>query len=596
MNPKDEDPLQEEPKKKKWQLPSWEQWKYLFKTLSQKEKLILTGALLLCWVIAAGWGMSMYLRGTTSAPAKGGVYIEGLQGQPQYINPVISQKNPLDNDISRLIFSSLFKYDKEGKLEQDLAESWERSKDGLKYTVEVRDDAKWHDGKPLTAGDVLFTLNLIKNPQYGSSLRGNWEGITVEQTDENTLEFTIKKPYVPFLHNLTFGILPKHLWENISSDQFALTELNRKPVGSGPFAFTKLEKDKNGKVLSVSLERNINYYNTPPNYKEVSFKFYPSFEEIKEAYSSGEIEGVAYLEPGQAKEIQMEEGIEINALPTTRIFAIFFNQTKSILAAEKKMRKALNYATNKQALVDEALNGYGRVVNTPLLPNMLGFDPEAGLKEYDKEKAIEMFKEEKWKMLDEEQRKDLKDEEKEKALKYRYNKKQGKFLSLTLTLPNYPELLEVSDILKKQWEEVGVEVKIETLDTSETIQTRIQDRNYEVLLFGEILQADPDPTPFWHSSSKKAPGLNLALFSNTQVDEILDSARQKENEEERAELYKNFQKVIDEEFPVIFLFSPHYLYGVSNKYQGEEISIVFNPSDRFNDITERHLRSTRIRK
>jgi len=588
-----EPPLGE--KKKKWQFPNLQQWLFLFRSLSQKEKIALVTALFLGWVVAAGWGMNLYFRSTTSAPAQGGIYIEGLQGQPLYINPIISQTNLVDSDICKLIFSSLFRYDKEGKLEQDLVESWERSEDGLTYTVSIRKDAKWHDGEHLTAEDVLFTLNLIRNPQYASTLRGNWEGIQVEKTDDYTLQFTLKKPYVPFLHNLTFGILPKHLWENITSDKFTLTELNRKPVGSGPFSFLKLEKDKTGQITSITLRANKDYYRTLPKLSQIALNFYSSYEEMADAFQAGSIEGIAYLDPDQAVQIE-GEGARIYALPTTRIFAIFFNQTKSIEAADKKIRKALSYATNREELVNEALGGKGRIVHTPLLPNMLGFNPDTGIKNYDLEEASKRLDEVGWKILKDKDREALKDEDKEKAKKIRYNKKKKKFLELTLTVPNYPELLKVADILKRQWEQAGVTLQLEILDTSETIQSRIQDRDYEILLFGEMLQADPDPTPFWHSSSKKSPGLNLALFDNDEVDNLLDAARQEVNEEKRAGQYRKFQEIIDKEAPVIFLFSPHYLYAISDKYQEVDISVVYSPSNRFNDIEDRHLRITRVRK
>jgi peptide/nickel transport system substrate-binding protein len=233
-----------------------------------------------------------------------------------------------------------------------------------------------------------------------------------------------------------------------------------------------------------------------------------------------------------------------------------------------------------------------------MLPNMLGFDPEGGQnqREFSLDKAKAALEEQGWKIMSEERRSKLEGEEAEKAKWARYNKNAAKFLKLTLTVPNYPELLTVADILKKQWQQAGIDLEIEILDTSETIQNRIQERDYEILLFGEMLQSDPDPTPFWHSSSKEAPGLNLALFSDKEVDSLLDSARQEVNEEKRADLYRQFQAAIDKETPVIFLFSPYYLYALSEDYQGIDIKVIYNPSDRFNDILERHLKQTRVRK
>jgi len=139
-------------------------------------------------------------------------------------------------------------------------------------------------------------------------------------------------------------------------------------------------------------------------------------------------------------------------------------------------------------------------------------------------------------------------------------------------------------------------IDLDIVDTSETLQGKISTRNYEALLFGEVLQADTDPTPFWHSSSKQSPGLNLSLFDNKDADALLDSARQEVNEEKRAELYRSFGALVNQETPAIFLFSPFYLYGVSSDYQGIGVKILFNPSDRLNDIGQRYLFTSRVRK
>jgi len=178
----------------------------------------------------------------------------------------------------------------------------------------------------------------------------------------------------------------------------------------------------------------------------------------------------------------------------------------------------------------------------------------------------------------------------------RYNEKTKKFLTLTLTVPNYPELVKTADLLKSQWLKVGLDLKLDIVDTSETLQNKISDRNYDCLLFGEVLQADPDPTPFWHSSSKQAPGLNLAMYENKDVDGLLDTARQEVNEGQRAELYRQFQQTVMQSTPAIFLFSPYYLYGISKDYQGVGDKVIYNPFNRLDDIGNRYLYTTRMRK
>jgi len=584
-----------ETKNNKWHCPNWEQCKFILKKLSEKEKRMVLGALFAACFLLAAWSITVYIKDTNRRPALGGSYSEGLQGQPLYLNPIVSHSNPVDSDLSLLIFSSLFRYNSDGKLEQDLVDSWERSENGLAYTVHLKKNVRWQDGQPLTAEDVFFTLNLIRNPAFGSTLRGNWEGINVEKVDDFALRFTLRKAYTPFLHNLTFGVLPKHLWGDITSDKFLLTDLNRKPIGSGMYTFNRLDKNQDGHIISITLRANNNYYGQKPHLKELIFRFYSSPSEILAAYERGEIKGISHIEAGQARDVAKKGDIDIYNIPTTRIYGIFFNQKKSAIAAEKNVREAISYATDKDELVREALQEKGVVVNTPLTPNMLGFQDKFNRYEYNVEKAKSMLHEADWTMPSDKERKKIKDEPKGEG-RALYNTKLKKFLILNLTVPDYPELVKTADLLKKQWEKIGLELNLDIVDTSETLQNKISDRNYETLLFGEVLQADPDPTPFWHSSSKQAPGLNLSLFENQDVDKLLDDARQEVNEEKRADLYQKFQETVMGETPAIFLFSPYYLYGVSNDYQGVGTEVLYNPSNRLDDINNRYLYTTRTRK
>ncbi len=581
--------------KPRWRLPNWEQIVFLVKALSLKEKIVVLSAICLAWLLLSGWGMTIYLTKTDQQPAVGGSYSEGVQGQPLYINPILASSNPADSDLSLLIFSSLFRYNKEGKLEQDLTESWNRSEDGMIYSIKIKNGVKWHDGKPLTAEDIIFTLNLIRNPAFGSSLRGVWEGTEVKKIDGQTIEFKIKKAFTPFLHNLTFGILPKHLWENVTSDKFTLTELNKNPVGSGPFTFKEMKKNKDGKIMSVTLNSNRDYYGKKSNLKEVTFSFYETTDELVDAYKREEIDGISYLEVESLKNVSGLPSFKIYELPTTRVYGVFFNPKKSALLAEKELRKILGLAVNKEAMLAEVLNNRGTVVSTPLLPNMLGFDQNLNRYDYNPEKAKKDLDKAGWKKLSEKELKKLK-EEGEGRENVLYNEQEKQFLSFTLSVPDYPELVKTADFLKREWEKIGVRVDLDIVDTSETLQNKISTREYEALLFGEVLQADPDPTPFWHSGSKQAPGLNLSLFENDEVDKLLDSARQEVNEEERAKSYRRFQEIVAEESPALFLFSPSYIYGLKNTYSGVGVKIIYNQAQRLNDLGERYLFTARTKK
>ena len=361
------------------------------------------------------------------------------------------------------------------------------------------------------------------------------------------------------------------------------------------YSFIKLNKDKEGKIIDITLRANRDYYGTKPHIKEITFSFYDTPDKILDAYRTGEIKGIAHIETDKIKNIENESNLKIYNIPTTRIYGIFFNQKKSLILANKKNREALTFATDKEELLKNALENKGLVVNTPIIPNMLGYDPNLNRYEYNQERAKSLFKEAGWENLNDKERGKLK-EAGEGMEGIMYDSKTKKFLEITLTVPDYPELVKTADTLKKQWDKVGLKLNLDIVDTSETLQNKINDRNYEALLFGEVLQPDPDPTPFWHSSSKQTPGLNLSMFDNQEVDGILDSARQEVNVEKRGELYRRFQEIVGQEIPVIFLFSPYYPYGVSDDYQGVGTKILYNPSDRLDDINNRYLYTTRTRK
>ena len=207
-------------------------------------------------------------------PSFGGEYVEGMVGQPRFINPILAQKNDIDSDLSSIIYSSLLKLDSEGKLVNDLAESYEIGEDNLTYTFHIKKGVKWHskkdswdDRKELTADDIIYTIQTIQNPEFNSSLRANWTGVRTERIDDYTIQFILKNNYAPFLNNLTFGILPKHLWSLIKTSNFPLAEYNFRPVGSGPYMFKQLTKDREGKIISIELEANNDYYNQKPYHR-----------------------------------------------------------------------------------------------------------------------------------------------------------------------------------------------------------------------------------------------------------------------------------------------------------------------------------------
>ena len=551
--------------------------RFLPPLLSKKERYLLLSLVLLIFGSIIAFPFTFYYHYTTAAPADGGVFSEGLVGKPRYVNPLLSQTNDVDRDLVKLIFSGLLKYNESGKLVPDLVKSYEVSSDGLNYSVYLKEDAKWHDGAPLTASDVIFTVQTIQNADYGSPQRINWQGVETEKINEYAIMFKLKNKYAQFLNNLTVNILPGHIWQDIKPINFNLSEFNLKPVGSGPYKFKKLKKDKLGQVSSYELEANKNFYDGRPNIDSMELKFYDSEDELIEAYNKNEVSGVSSVSPQNLAKIKFKKRLNLMNLKMPRYFAVFFNQNQSSILSDKNVRLAINYGVSKENIISQVLSGNGAVVDSPMIGEVIDMPNGVKRYEYNPERALKLLAEAGWGNPD------------EKGI---LAKKEAR-LNLKLTTSPWPELTATANILKEQLLKIGINLDIEVLPTP-ALQQAIKDRNYQMLLFGEILTPDSDPFSLWHSSQKKDPGLNLALYDNKTADTILEEARQTLNPLERMKKYDDFQKIVIDDMPAVFLYNPFYVYGQSRRIKGYETKIISTPADRFSGITDWYVETERI--
>ncbi|MFO7807434.1 MAG: ABC transporter substrate-binding protein [Candidatus Moraniibacteriota bacterium] len=557
--------------------------KSLAKIFGKKEKMMLYSAIFLLVAGLAGWSIYYYFSSTKEVPAQGGEYTEGIVGKPVYVNPLLSQANEVDATISDLVFSSLFKYNKNAKIEKDLTESYEVSEDKKTYTVKIKEGIKWHDGKDLTAEDIYFTTKLIQNPQFKSTLRGNFQDTEVEVVDNQTIKFTLEEPFSPFLNKLTFGILPKHIFESISSGNFLINEFNLKPVGSGPFEFADYKKDNQDNIISYQLISNDDYYNKKPYLEKINFNFYNSEEELIQAYNKKEINGFGVFSYENIGPFEESKSTKVKSFSIPRYFSVFYNQTKSKPLADENVRKALSYATNREEIINEVFDGYAEKTYSPILKSFGNFSSSQDVEKYkyDLEKAKKILREADWEKQD------------DKGLR----KKDDTELKFSLVCANWEPLSQTAEILEKQWEKLGVEVEISVLDVSDIQQNYIKTRDYEALLFGqEYFGNDPDLYHFWHSSEKHDPGKNLTLFDEEEVDEILEESRKIHDIQERQEKYNELEEKIAEEIPATFLFTPNYVYILNNKIKGVDTESITNLSLRFQQINEWYKNTKRIKK
>ncbi|MFH1671564.1 MAG: ABC transporter substrate-binding protein [Candidatus Portnoybacteria bacterium] len=556
--------------------------------MPSRERWLARGLFLVLIASLIGLITSFYLDHTQAYPQAGGQYKEGIFGQPRFINPVLAQTNDADRDLSRIIFSSLLKYDGQGNLISDLAQRYSISEDGLTYEVTLKKNALWHDKQPLTADDVIFTIATIQNPEYKSPLKINWQGVKAEKIDEFSVKFILNTTYAPFLHNLTVGILPKHLWAGISPANFALAEYNLKPVGSGPYKFKDINQDKDGKVNSIELARNKNFYLVSlenngvkgPFIDNIIFRFYTNQEDLIKAYQKGKVDGLGFLPAGELSGIR--NGSNIHRINLPAYYAVFFNQTASKALSDKNVRLALAYATNKNEIIDQVLKGEGEAVESPLLSGWLGYTDQTKIYDFSLEHAQNLLESNGWK------------DKNEDGIREKEISGSEENLEITILTTNWPELNQAAELIKSQWEKLGARINLEIVNPTVIQQEYIRPRNYQALLFGEVLSADPDPFAFWHSSQRKDPGLNLALYQNKDVDKLLEEARQEMNPEKRVEKYAEFQKKLTEDIPAMFFYSPTYLYPVNERIKGIEIERLAIHSQRFSQIENWYIKTNRV--
>ncbi|OGH64686.1 MAG: hypothetical protein A2821_04525 [Candidatus Magasanikbacteria bacterium RIFCSPHIGHO2_01_FULL_41_23] len=553
-------------------------------------------------------------------PQIGGEYVEGVVGNPRLINPIFASANETDLGLTRLLYSGLVRFNGKQEIVTDLAENYTVSEDKKIYTFNLVSNAHWHDAKSVTARDVAFTFALLEDPTLASPLAGTFAGIKVETVSEYTVRFTLPEVYPAFLSALTVGILPEHIWSIIPRDQIRLAEMNLKPIGSGPFQFKRLIREETGFISRYELSRNAEYYRQPPYIKDMVWQFYSEYEGdngMLEALRTKKVSGLNFI-PTALKEKTAVKHVRLATLQLPQYTALFFNLNNEGILSDKTMRQALSLAINKPKILQETLDNEGAAIDSPVLFGFPGYkNPllQLGLPEEANE-----FLDKKWSRISaEDYRQKLITEyveehsststastdttstlaisgatEIEKTLSpaqlfYRINKNKTMAI-LNLVTADTPEYREAAALIAGYWQDIGVKTNITYVSQKEIAQSILKDRDYDVLLYGVIVGSDPDQFPFWHSSQVKYPGLNLSGYTNKKVDEILLKIRQTSDSQQLNDLYLEFQKLLAEDVPAIFLYSPTYVYVLGNQIYGFAVERIAHPADRFANVTDWYIK------
>jgi peptide/nickel transport system substrate-binding protein len=525
--------------------------------LPASDKAI-AGFLITLTAIACLSGLAALARHfQVTVPAYGGSFTEGVVGSPRFVNPVLAVSDS-DHDLVALTYAGLMGRSADGSLKPVLAESYSVSEDGTIYTFTLRGNATFSDGTSVSADDVVYTVQKAQDPALKSPVYGNWSNIRAEAIDARTVRFTLPKAYAPFLEDATIGIMPKHVWQGLSNEEFPFSPYNTMPIGAGPFTAESVSRDSHGIVTGYTLSAFKGYVLGRPYLSSVKLSFYQSASDLQKAYQDGAIDSAYGIASERAK-------VE----PYARVLGVFFNSDKNAALEDRGVRRALSLAVDRGKLTKELLGGYATPLMGPL-PEGSGVPPLPLPSEETRVADARSALEDAGYEFDDESKTWSKD---------------GSELSMTLTTSNVPELKAVAGYIQKDWQALGIPTELELADSSTLTQSVIRPRAYSALLFGEVVGTTPDLYAFWSSAERANPGLNIAGYQNEDVDKLLETARTQTDQKALISTLSQIQEAIAADYPAAFLYTPDFVYDAPRKIEGIRLSGVTTPSDRFAGVS-----------
>ena len=516
------------------------------------------------------------LPGEESAPdqpSEGGIYSEALVGQLGRLNPLLDYYNPVDRDVDRLIFSGLVRFDDRGLPHGDLAETWGISQDGKVYNFSIRSKAVWHDGKPVTSEDILFTIDLMRNEgiPLPVDLREFWQQVEVKELDSKTLQFRLPEPYAPFLDYLTFGVLPRHILEDTPPESVVDDPFNLNPIGSGPYQFERLIIEGN-QIKGVILSVNKDYYGELPFIEQVVFRYYSASQAAFDAYKNGEVLGVSQITQDTLKTALTELNLNLYTGRVPRMGIVYLNLDDPSLPffQDATLRRALIMAINRQSIIDRLLGGQAILADGPILPGTWAYYDGIERIPYDPDAALTILKKAGYTVP---------------AEGGNVRAKDGVSMTFEMVHPDMEPYITIARAIQDEWSKIGVRADLKAVPYQDLVSNYMETGNYQAALvdLDQGRTPDPDPYPFWHQSQITG-GQNYSHWDDRQASEYLERARVLDDLADRTKLYRNFQVRWTNQMPALPLYYWVYSYGIDNQVQRVRIGPLFDLPDRFNNL------------
>lgn len=526
------------------------------------------------WVLAIGvvigaagiqflWYQQEY---RVTAAATDGTYAEAVLGPLDTLNPIFARSSA-EESAGELLFSRLLTYDETGNLNFDLADSMTLSEDQKSYTISIRPDARWSDGRYVRARDVVFTVNLLQNAATRSTLTG-WNDVKVSSTDDRTVVFSLPGVYAAFPHALRFlPILPEHILRDIEPSQLRENAFSSEPVGSGPFAVRLLQEidTTNGRKI-VHMVRNDSYYKGATKLSRLQLHVYKDTDAIKRALATSEVNAASDLPVVTADSVNKQRYTVENHPINSGVYALF--NTASPALQDQKVRQALQVGTNTEAVrtsVSENLPALSLPIIASQVTGQLPSAPE-----YNLQQATTLLDQAGW------------------VLNGSTRTKDGQPLTLNIVTTKNPDFEKALESLSAQWRALGITVTTNIVDPADQSQnvTRdiLQPRRYDVLLYQLTIGGDPDVYAYWHSTQTSG-GFNFSNYKSAIADDALSSARTRVEPELRNAKYATFTRQWLNDVPAIGLYQATVQYIHTDSVHAiPSTAMLISGADRYQTV------------
>ena len=507
---------------------------------------------------------------TKQGPQRGGTLTEAIVGEAGSLNPLFAAEDNA-RDIDSLVYQGLMKVNAGQQAVPLLARSMTVSSDGLTYVVKLRPDARWADGQAVTLDDVLFTYHLLQDPTYSDPSAQFWKEVRIELNGVDEVRYVLKAPDASFPIALRQPILPKHVFESIAlGDMAADRHSLGDAFGTGPFQVESISA--NHKV--VTLKRNPRA-SPQPHLDHVVFRSYPTLADAVDAVSRGEADAVGALQPPQLTALKKRTDVAVQEVRTFNFAAALFNLSPdlSVYFNPPAVRQAMTQAIDREAIVQTVLEGHADASPGPIPPTDWAFDrAAAGKYAYDPRAAAATLEAAGWVL----------------PPGASVRQRGGKDFSVSLVTADAYPYRQVAEAMSAQLAKVGIQVTVDAVPASVLVSRYLVGKHFQMALVAFDNGPDPDQYGLWHSSNSQAV-LNFASVLTPKqalIDKDLEDGRASTDRLVRRRAYSDFQDLMSDAAPGIFLYEPHYAYIVSKRVHGVRTNPVVEPVDRFEYVTE----------